>query len=86
MNPAEVLYLRARRAGYSPKQAEQIAQTVPDEASKVIALDRAQKQTQGLGAASGPQDGKLTATDLANMTEAELAKVPADEIKRIMGG
>lgn len=85
MNPAELLYIRAQRAGYTPPPKEKPPE-MPSEAERVVALDKAQKQTQGLGSASGPQMGQLTARDLAAMSEAELAKVPADVKRRAMGG
>lgn len=85
MNPAELLYIRAQRAGYRRQEAPK-APEVPSEADRVVALDKAQKATQGLGSATGPQMGQLTARDLAAMSEAELAKVPADVKRRAMGG
>ena len=84
MNPAELLYIRARRAGYQPPVKE--APKPVADAERVVALDKAQKATQGLGSASGPQSGQLTARDLAAMSEAELAKVPAEVKRRAMGG
>jgi hypothetical protein len=78
MNPAELLYLRAKSAGYQPQQTE---------AKKMEAQATAQKQTQGLGSGGGAaQSGKYTAAQLAEMSEDELAKVPDDQLAAAFGG
>lgn len=82
-NPAEMLYQTAIRAGYT-KAAKQNGLS---EAEKVVALDKAQKMTEGVGkSGGGEQSGKLTLAQLADMSEAELAKVDPAEIRRVMGG
>jgi hypothetical protein len=81
MNPAQLVYLRAQQAGYTkavPQQSE--------EAAKVTALAEAQKNTQGIGTAGGEATGKLTITQLAEMSEDEIANVPEAELQRVMGG
>lgn len=82
MNPAEMLYMRARQYGY-----QKAAPAAPDEGQRLQALASAQKNTQGIGNVGGSeQSGRLTASQLAEMSEAELAKVPAEDIERAMGG
>jgi len=82
MNPAQLLYYRAQQAGYAKEQNQQ----PPDERAKLEAEAKAQRQTQGLGQSAGAQSGKLTADQLAQMSEKELAKVPEEEIQRLFGG
>lgn len=88
MNPAQLLYMRAQAEGYTkaPDPAAQAAQTAEAEAAKITALAEAQKETQGLGTTGGKQGGQITAAQLAEMSEAELAKVSDDDIRRAMGG
>lgn len=82
MNPAQLLYLRAQEYGY-----RKAAPGVPDEGQKIEALASAQRNTQGLGnVGGGEQKGQLTIAQLAEMSEAELAKVPEEDIARLMGG
>lgn len=84
MNPAQLLYMRAQEAGYTPQKPATPA-PVPDD-QRIEALANAQAQTRGVGSAGGSeQSGQLTAAQLANMSEAELAKVPDEVIARAMG-
>lgn len=81
MNPAELLYLRAKSSGFQARPAP------VSEAQKMEAQAKAQQQTQGLGSGGGaPAAGKITAAQLAEMSEDELAKVPADQIQAAFGG
>ena len=83
MNPAQLLYQRAHQAGYTKE--EQPAQT--DDGDKIVALAEAQKNTQGLSSAGGgEQKGKLTASQLAEMSEEEMAKLSPEQIRAAMGG
>src|SRR6056297_1496286 len=81
INPAQLLYMRAKEAGY---------QNTPEASEKVTKLAEAQKQTQGVGSAGGgKQSGRLTPTDVANMSEREFEKAKRerpDEIRAAMGG
>lgn len=84
MNPAELLYMRARSAGYTGPQAQQQADQT---GQQLQAQERAQKATQSLGHGGGDkQSGKLTASQLADMSEAEFAKLSEDDIRAAMGG
>lgn len=84
MNPAEILYYRARSAGFQPEQKQD---AVKQEGERIEAQARAQKQTQGLGSGGGDaQRGKLTPEILANMSEREFAKLSEDQIREAMGG
>lgn len=78
MNPAEMAYMRAQSLGYTPKQAQ-------NEAKKVEALAKAQEQTSGISGSGAPQKGKLTLQALAEMSEKELAEIPEQEIRKVMG-
>lgn len=78
MNPAEMAYMRAQSLGYTPKRAQA-------EAKKVEALARAQEQTSGISGGGAPQKGKLTLQALAEMSEKELAEIPEQEIRKVMG-
>lgn len=82
-NPAEVVYEIARARGYAPKAAD----PAPDAGKRIEAQARAQEQTQSLSQASGPANtGLPTAEDLANMSEADFAKMDPDVIRKVMGG
>lgn len=87
MNPAELLYIRAQRAGYAKAEAQPEGQSEED---KIVQLNEAQRKTQGVSSAGGSkQSGRLTATQLAEMSEAEFDKVlkeRPDEVQRAMGG
>ncbi len=88
INPAQLVYLRAKEAGYSNAPAQPApVEGVPSEADKMEALAQAQVQTRGVGTAGGgEQAGKLTVKQLSAMSEAELAKVPSEQIAAAMGG
>ena len=82
LNPAEIIYMRAKKAGYRTPEPEKPSQP----AEKMQALETAQKNTQGLGATGGPAQGKLTVEQIANMSEEELANLPEDQFRQAMGG
>lgn len=82
MNPAELLYYRATQSGY----AKAAPAPSPAPVEQMQAKARAQQQTRGLGSAGAAQGGGYTAEQLAGMSEAELAKVPAEEIAKVFGG
>jgi hypothetical protein len=82
MNPAELLYYRAANVGY--KKAAPAPSPVP--AQQMQAKANAQRQTRGLGTSGSAQGGGYTAEQLAGMSEAELANVPAEEIAKVFGG
>jgi hypothetical protein len=79
VNPAQLVYQLAQQRGYTPKQAA-------DAASQMEARATAQKQTQGLGSGGSKQSGRLTATQIAEMSEAEIGKLSPDDIARAFGG
>lgn len=82
MNPAQLMYQIAQQRGYQARQ-------VQDEQARVEALAEAQRQTQGLGSGGSRQAGRLTMTQLSEMSEAELGALMAkdpDAIARAMGG
>lgn len=79
MNPAQLLYLRAQQAGFKPKAQQQ--------AERMQAQAKAQEQTRTLGQASGaPAGGKLTAAQLAEMSDDEFEKLSEDDLRAVMGG
>lgn len=84
INPAELLYYRAKAAGFAAKPQPQA------QADQMQARATAQRNTQGLGQGGGaPQSGGLTAEQLAGMSEAEFAKIERenpDAIRKAMGG
>lgn len=81
MNPAQMVYYRAQSAGYA-KGAD-----TKDIGSQITARETAQRETRGLGSAGGgEQSGRLTAMQLSEMSEDQLAKVSADDIRAAMGG
>lgn len=82
MNPAELAYHRAMSIGY--KRVEVKPET--NEAEKVQALAKAQDAASGIGTTGAPQEGQLTIEQLSKMSEAELAKVPEEQFKKVMGG
>lgn len=86
VNPAELLYTRAVRAGFKPQPAQRQPDKVQAEASKMAAQSRAQEQTRGLGQGGEAPATKYTADVLASMSERELAKVPDEEIAKAFGG
>ena len=79
-NPAQLIYMKAQEAGYKPKAAEK------SDAEKITHLAAAQKQTQGVSTAGGAaQKGELTLAQLADMSEAELAKLDPAVKAKAMG-
>lgn len=83
MNPAELVYSRIKQAGWAPQQSQAPA---VDETARVQALAKAQAATQGITASGAQQNGKMTLKQLAEMSEADLAKVPQDQLRQLMGG
>ena len=83
MNPAQMLYFRAQSAGYTKKDTP----APVDAGAKISQMANSQNQTQGMGSAGGgEQAGRITAAQLADMTEAQLAKVSEEDIAAAMGG
>ncbi len=89
MNPAAVAYQMAQARGYqkaAPAPAA-AAPAQPDMAAQMAAKSKAQAATASLSGAGGPvQGGGLTAEMLANMSEADFAKLSDDELRAAMGG
>lgn len=83
-NPAEVLYQAAKMRGWSPETA------APDPAAataRVEAKAAAQANTGSLATAGGPSTaGQYTMEMLARMPEDELAKLPKEVVRKVMGG
>ena len=91
MNPAEMAYMRAQSLGYQRNAAPKAEISAPapqgqTETQKVVALARAQEAASGISATGAPNEGQLTVAQLAKMSEAELAKIPDDQVRKIMGG
>lgn len=80
MNPAHLAYLRAQERGYQKSAPAQ------GDADKLTAIAAAQKATQGLGDGAGAQAGKLTATQIAAMSEDEFNKLSDEDVRVAMGG
>lgn len=84
MNPAELLYYRAKAAGF---QAPAPAAPQVDVANRITAQAKAQAQTRTLQSAGGaPASGGLTAAQLAEMSEDEFAKLSSSEVAKALGG
>lgn len=83
-NVAETAYNIAKARGYRAKAQEQ---ATPDEGARLEALAKAQRETESLsGSVGGESAGGYTLKQLAAMSERELAKVPAEIKRRVMGG
>jgi hypothetical protein len=81
MNPAELIYAKAKSSGYATQAPQQ------SEADKLVALAQAEKQTKGLGGGGGQGPStRLTAEQIANMSEAEIGKMSEEDIARAFGG
>ena len=85
MSPAQLVYMRAQSLGYAKKAPEPTPDPVA-EGQKLEAVAAAQKATQGLGSQGGQAAGKITASQLATMSEAELSKVDPEAIREALGG
>lgn len=85
MNPAQIVYMQAQQRGY--QKAAPVAPATPqiDPAQKLAATARAQQQTQGAQSVGGG-GGELTMETIANMSEAEIAKLPPDALEKALGG
>lgn len=82
-NPAELLYQNALRRGYQPKARQQ---EQPSAADKMESLAKAQRETQSIGTTGGGDtSGRLTAAQLADMSEDEMRQLDPKEIARVMG-
>ena len=81
-NPAEVLYQAAKMRGWSGKSLDSVT-----DADKVTALAKAQAATATIGAAAGgAAPVTYTMEMLAKMSEYDLAKLPADVKRKVLGG
>lgn len=81
MNPAKLAYMRAQEMGYQAPAAPQ-----PSEAERIQATAQAQEATKGLSSTGPAQTGKLTAQQLADMSEADFAKLTDDQLREVLGG
>ena len=80
LNPAHLIYERARAAGYKKPV---------DEGARVAKLAEAQRQTASLPASGAEQRGALTAEQVGAMSDDDFQralKERPDDIRRIMGG
>ena len=85
VNPAEAAYNIARQRGYAPQGKEGGA--VNGEASKMTAREKAASATRTAGGGGGGETGGgHTLKQLAGMSAAELAKVPDETKRKLMGG
>ncbi len=78
-NPAERLYEVAKMRGF--KKAEP-----KNDAQKLDTIQRGQQAAKSLGAVSGGAEGELTLTQIAEMSEDEIAKVDPEKLRKAMGG
>jgi hypothetical protein len=88
-NPAEVLYQVAKASGWQAKTHDPAPDPIPIQqaTAQVVALKQAQANAGTLATASGPsQSGQYTVEQLSRMSEADLAKLPKDVFRRVMGG
>ena len=84
-NPAQVLYEAAKLRGWSGAAPAAPAPAAP--AQQIEAKRQAQANTGTLSTAGGPSNaGQYTVEMLANMSEADLAKLPREVIRKVMGG
>jgi hypothetical protein len=88
-SPAAVLYEQALARGYTPKQAQQIAQA-PNPAQKLETVAKGQQTQRSLSGAGGSAGEGLTVEALANMSEEEFAatakKLGRANLRSLMGG
>ncbi|WP_299949079.1 hypothetical protein [uncultured Ruegeria sp.] len=84
MNPAELAYMRAKSMGYETAQPATAPQQT--DAEKIAAMAQAQEATKGVGSSGPAQTGAITATQLAEMSEEEFAKLTDEEVRKAMGG
>ena len=83
VNPAELLYFRAQKAGY--KSAAPAPDTRKAE-EQVRAVERAQRATEGLGQGGGAAiKGEKTAEDLAEMSQAAFNELSEEDLRAAMG-
>ncbi|UNY40265.1 hypothetical protein KLEP181_gp08 [Paracoccus phage vB_PmaP_KLEP18-1] len=84
-NPAQVLYEAAKLRGWTGDAPAAPANPAP--AQQIEAKRQAQANTGTLSTAGGPSNaGQYTVEMLANMPEAELAKLPKEVVRKVMGG
>jgi hypothetical protein len=88
-SPSAVLYEQALARGYTPKQAQAIAQA-PNPAQKLETVARGQATQKSLSGAGGSSGEGLTVEALANMSESEFAEVQArigkSKMRQLLGG
>lgn len=94
MSAPQLAYQRAISMGYQRQEARPAPQQDPapqptpqqqDVGQKIQAAAHAQQQTRGANGAGGGGGG-LTMKQLAGMSPEELAKLPADQLQKAMGG
>jgi hypothetical protein len=78
-NAAQVAYEFAKAQGYTPK-AQQSA------AEKITAQQKGTAAARSLGGGGAVSAGKLTAEALANMSDADFAKLTDEQFRQAMGG
>lgn len=78
-NAAQIAYEFAKAQGYTPK-AQQSA------ADKITAQQKGTAAARSLGGGGAVSAGKLTAEALANMSDAEFAKLTDEQFRQAMGG
>jgi hypothetical protein len=78
-NPAETAYELAKARGYTPKAAQSAA-------DKIAAQQKGTAAARSLGGGGAVSAGKLTAEALANMSDADFAKLSESDWRQAMGG
>lgn len=78
-NAAQIAYEFAKAQGYTPK-AQQSA------AEKITAQQKGTAAARSLGGGGAVSAGKLTAEALANMSDADFAKLTDEQFRQAMGG
>ena len=85
INPARLLYMQAQEAGYVNSTGQTQAPTTA--AAQLEATANAQAQTRGMGTGGGAgQTGKLTVAQMAEMSEAEIAKLSPEQVEAAFTG
>ena len=79
VNPAERLFAVAKDRGFKKTEPK-------NDAQKLDTIQRGQQAAKSLGAVSGGAEGELTLTQIAEMSEDEIAKVDPDKLRKAMGG
>lgn len=82
LNPAQILYIKAQETGWKASTA-----AAKTEADRLAAQAKAQAATASLSTAPGEGQGaKLTAAQIAEMSEDEIAKLSEEELAAALGG